>query len=91
MRLQFAADDTNFLYRELTVTTTQYFFIGSAALALIGCIVASLAQNVEMLIGGTTLIGLAASGQQSFAFITGELVPMRVRQRPPSHARLPED
>ena len=36
------------------------------------------AQSVGALIGGTTLIGLAASGQQSFAFITGELVPMKV-------------
>lgn len=30
------------------------------------------------MIGGTTLIGVAASGQQSFSFITGELVPMKV-------------
>jgi hypothetical protein len=56
----------------------QWFFIGSAALALIGCIVSATAQSVGALIGGTTLIGLAASGQQSFAFITGELVPMKV-------------
>lgn len=56
----------------------RWFFIGSAALALIGCIVCATAQSVGALIGGTTLIGLAASGQQSFAFITGELVPMKV-------------
>lgn len=60
----------------------KWFFIGAAVLALIGCIVCAVAQNVGTLIGGTTLIGLAASGQQSFAFITGELVPIKVR----SHA-----
>lgn len=38
----------------------------------------AVAKNVGMMIGGTALIGLAASGQQSFAFITGELVPMKV-------------
>jgi hypothetical protein len=37
--------------------------------------------SVGSLIGGTTLIGLAASGQQSFAFITGEIVPMKVTLR----------
>lgn len=57
----------------------KWFFIGSAALALIGCIVCATARSVGALIVGTTLIGLAASGQQSFAFITGELVPMKYR------------
>ena len=47
-------------------------------LALIGCIVCATAQSVGTLIAGTTLIGIAASGQQSFAFITGEIVPMKV-------------
>ncbi|KIW03535.1 uncharacterized protein PV09_05296 [Verruconis gallopava] len=57
----------------------RWFFIGSAVLALIGCIVCAVAKTVGTLIGGTTLIGLAASGQQSFAFITGEIVPMKHR------------
>jgi MFS family permease len=56
----------------------RWFFIGAAALALVGCIVCATAQSVGAVIAGTTLIGLAASGQQSFAFITGELVPMKV-------------
>tara|TARA_R110002003_G_scaffold40_4_gene2607 strand:- start:18833 stop:19201 length:369 start_codon:yes stop_codon:yes gene_type:complete len=56
----------------------QWFFIGAAMLALVGCVVSATATSVGALIGGTTLIGLAASGQQSFAFITGELVPMKV-------------
>merc|ERR1711881_499123 len=30
-------------------------------------------------IGGMVLLGLASSGQQSFAFITGEIVPMKYR------------
>ncbi|KAI6778746.1 MFS general substrate transporter [Emericellopsis cladophorae] len=56
-----------------------YFFIGAAALALVGCIICAVAKNVNGLIGGTALIGIAASGQQSFSFITGELVPMKHR------------
>ncbi|KAF2692137.1 TRI12-domain-containing protein [Lentithecium fluviatile CBS 122367] len=63
----------------LAIRLLLWFFIGSAALALIGCIVSAVANSVGMLIGGTTLIGLAASGQQSFAFITGEIVPMKHR------------
>ncbi|KAL1893280.1 hypothetical protein Sste5346_006456 [Sporothrix stenoceras] len=57
----------------------RYFFIGSAALALIGCIVSAVAQNVPTLIGGTALVGLASCGQLSFPYITGELVPMKYR------------
>ncbi|CAK7207443.1 hypothetical protein SEUCBS139899_010253 [Sporothrix eucalyptigena] len=57
----------------------RYFFIGSAAVALVGCIVSAVAQNVPTLIGGTALVGLASCGQLSFPYITGELVPMRYR------------
>ncbi|CAK7235528.1 hypothetical protein SBRCBS47491_009325, partial [Sporothrix bragantina] len=57
----------------------RYFFIGSAALALVGCIVSAVAQNVPTLIGGTALVGLASCGQLSFPYITGELVPMKHR------------
>jgi P pilus assembly chaperone PapD len=60
------------------VNTLEWFFIGSAALALVKCIVCAVANSAGMMIGGTTLIGPAASGQQSFAFITGEIVPMKV-------------
>ncbi|OAG09823.1 MFS general substrate transporter [Paraphaeosphaeria sporulosa] len=57
----------------------RWFFIGAAGLSLIGCVVSATAQNVQALIAGTAIIGLAASGQQSFATITGELVPMKHR------------
>lgn len=57
----------------------RYFFIGGAALGLIGSIIAATATTVEQLIGATTLIGLAASSQISFTYVTGELVPVRHR------------
>ncbi|KAF1969675.1 MFS general substrate transporter [Bimuria novae-zelandiae CBS 107.79] len=57
----------------------RWFFIGTAALSLIGCVVSATAQNVCALIAGKAIIGLGAAGQQSFATITGEIVPMKVR------------
>ncbi len=62
----------------------RYFFIGSAFLALLGCIISAVAKNVPTLIGGTALLSLAGSGQLSFPYITGELVPMKVRPSSPS-------
>ena len=57
----------------------RYFFIGGAVLATIGSIVCATARSIGALIGGTTLIGLAAATQLSFHFVTAELVPMRAR------------
>ncbi|KAI9723273.1 MAG: hypothetical protein M1812_001155 [Candelaria pacifica] len=57
----------------------RWFFIGASFFGLIGCIVCATAKNVPSLIGGTTLIGLGASGQQQFAIVIGELVPMKHR------------
>ncbi|KAI1615939.1 fungal trichothecene efflux pump [Exophiala viscosa] len=57
----------------------RYFFIGGAVLGLIGSIVAATAKNVNALIGATVLLGLAASSQISFTYVTGELVPVRHR------------
>ncbi|KIW81115.1 hypothetical protein Z517_04138 [Fonsecaea pedrosoi CBS 271.37] len=57
----------------------RYFFIGGAALGLIGSTVAATAKTVNQLIGATVLIGLAASSQISFTYVTGELVPVRHR------------
>lgn len=57
----------------------RWFFISGSALAVIGCIICATAQSVSMVIGGTTLIGLAASTQLSFPFVVGELVPMEYR------------
>ena len=57
----------------------RYFFIGGAVVATVGSIVCATAQSIGTLIGGTTLIGLAASTQLSFHYVTAELVPMRAR------------
>lgn len=57
----------------------RYFFIGGSVLATIGSIVCATAQSIGALIGGTTLIGLAAATQLSFHYVTAELVPMRAR------------
>lgn len=57
----------------------RYFFIGGSLLGTIGSIVCSRAQSINVLIGGTTLIGLGAATQLSFHFVTAELVPMRAR------------
>ncbi|KFZ00452.1 hypothetical protein V498_00076 [Pseudogymnoascus sp. VKM F-4517 (FW-2822)] len=57
----------------------RWFFISGNILALIGCIICAVATNIPMVIGGTTLIGLAASTQLSFTFVVGELVPMEYR------------
>ncbi|KAH0845932.1 siderophore iron transporter [Fonsecaea pedrosoi] len=57
----------------------RYFFIGGATLALIGSIVAATARTVNVLIGATVLIGLAAASQISFNYVIGELVPVKHR------------
>ena len=57
----------------------RWFFIVGSVLALIGNIVAATAQSIPALIGATTLIGLAASTQLSFSFVSNELVPMKYR------------
>ncbi|KAF0320388.1 fungal trichothecene efflux pump [Colletotrichum asianum] len=54
-------------------------FIAGAALGVIGSIVAATATSVNMFIGGTTIIGIAASTQLSFYYVVGELVPMKYR------------
>jgi hypothetical protein len=60
----------------------QWFFIGAAGIGVIGSIICATAQSVGAVIGGMVLLGLASSGQQSFAFITGEIVPMKVSGAP---------
>jgi MFS family permease len=57
----------------------RWVFIGGAFLGLLGSIVGATAQSVGALIGGGTLIGLAASTQLSYYYIMGELVPMKYR------------
>ncbi|KAF2468936.1 MFS general substrate transporter [Lindgomyces ingoldianus] len=57
----------------------RYFFIFGTALGCVGAIVASTAHTVPTLIGGQVLIGLSASTGYSYAFIIGELIPVKWR------------
>lgn len=57
----------------------RYFFIGGNALGLLGCIICCTAKSVPVLIGGETLVGLAAATGASYPFIMGEIVPMKYR------------
>ena len=55
------------------------FFIGGTALGCIGAIVCSTAKTLPVLIGGQSLIGLSACTGYSYAFVMGELVPVKWR------------
>jgi MFS family permease len=57
----------------------RYFMMCGVGLGIIGSIICSTAQSVNVLIIGQTLIGLSASTGYSYAFIIGELVPMKHR------------
>jgi MFS family permease len=57
----------------------RWFVIGGVSLGLLGSIICSTAKSIPVVIGGQTLIGLAASTGYSYAFIVGELVPMKHR------------
>lgn len=57
----------------------RYVFVGGAALGVIGSIICATAQSVNALIGGTTIIGIAAATQLSYYYVMGELVPMQYR------------
>ena len=50
-----------------------------AFLGVIGAIVCATANDVNTLIGGTTILGIAAASQLSYFFVMGELVPMKYR------------
>jgi len=57
----------------------RYFFIGGTVLGMIGAIVAATAHTIPVLIGGETLVGLSACTGYSYAFVVGELVPVKYR------------
>ncbi|CAE7030581.1 hypothetical protein PTNB73_05430 [Pyrenophora teres f. teres] len=57
----------------------RWFFICSSLLGLIGNIIGSSAQSINMLIATNSINGLAAAGQLSFHIILGELVPNALR------------
>lgn len=57
----------------------RWFFIGASVLGVIGNIIGSSAQSIDMLIATNCINGLAAAGQLSFHIILGELVPNALR------------
>ncbi|TDZ33060.1 Trichothecene efflux pump TRI12 [Colletotrichum spinosum] len=57
----------------------RHVFIGGAALGVIGSVIGATATSVNMLIGGTTIIGIAAATQLSHYYVMGELLPMKYR------------
>ncbi|OAA57412.1 Fungal trichothecene efflux pump [Niveomyces insectorum RCEF 264] len=57
----------------------RYFFIGGSLLGAVGAAIASRGQTMSVVIGGETLVGLSAATGYSYAFVMGELVPMRYR------------
>ncbi|KAI5458995.1 trichothecene efflux pump [Mariannaea sp. PMI_226] len=57
----------------------KWLVVGCSVLGLIGCIIGSCAQNVEMLIVANVCNGIAAAGQLSFGIVLGELVPNKWR------------
>ncbi|KAF9886950.1 hypothetical protein FE257_010691 [Aspergillus nanangensis] len=57
----------------------RYIFIGGGILGTVGSIVCARAGSINTMIGGMTLIGLAASTQVSYFYVVGELVPMKYR------------
>ncbi|CAK7233758.1 hypothetical protein SCUCBS95973_008704 [Sporothrix curviconia] len=57
----------------------RYFFIGGTLLGAVGATIASRAQTIPVVIGGEVLVGLSAATGYSYAFVIGELVPMKWR------------
>lgn len=57
----------------------RHFFFGCSILALIGSIVCATAKNVDVLIGGNTIMGLASAAQMSFPYLVTEIVPINWR------------
>lgn len=57
----------------------RYTFIGGTTLSLVGSVVCSRAQTINVLIGGMTLIGLGTSTQAGFFYVSAELVPAKYR------------
>ncbi|KAF2099278.1 MFS general substrate transporter [Rhizodiscina lignyota] len=57
----------------------RYFFISGTVLGMIGAIIGATAKTLPVLIGGQTLVGLSACTGYSYAFLVGELVPVKYR------------
>ena len=61
------------------MSSRRWFFISGQVLAILGCLIVATASTIKILIGGMTLISLAASTQLSFGIVSNELVPMKYR------------
>jgi MFS family permease len=57
----------------------RWFFVVGTFLGVIGGIVGATAKTIPVLIGGQTLIGLSACTGYSYAFVVGEIVPVKYR------------
>ncbi|CAK7240395.1 MAG: hypothetical protein STHCBS139747_001834 [Sporothrix thermara] len=57
----------------------RWMFTGGTFLGIIGAVVCATAHSVKTLIGGMTIIGIAAATQLSYYYVMGELVPMKYR------------
>jgi MFS family permease len=57
----------------------RYFLLGGQTIGLVGALVCATAESVNVLIGGTVLVGLSAAAQLTFTFVVQELVPNRHR------------
>ncbi|KAF4980103.1 hypothetical protein FZEAL_3824 [Fusarium zealandicum] len=57
----------------------RWVFVGGAALGIVGSIICATAQSVNSIIGGMTIVGIAAATQLSYYYVMGELVPMKHR------------
>ena len=57
----------------------RWFFISGVLLGVVGSVIGATANTIPVLIGGQTLIGLSASTGYSYAFVIGELVPVKYR------------
>lgn len=57
----------------------RWFLSGCNLVATLGCVLGCTATSINHLIGASALLGLGASGQISFNYVLGELVPVRHR------------
>ena len=57
----------------------RWIFVGGTFLGIVGSIICAVSTSVNMLIGGMTIVGVAASTQLSYYYVMGELVPMKWR------------
>ena len=57
----------------------RWFVISGVAVGVIGCIICATAHTIPVLIGGQTMIGLSSATGYSYAFLVGELVPVKYR------------